>query len=312
MVIMKSSPFSIHNLNPSLVEEVEHAYAKNVEAGRVLDDKFTGDVAVDGLATLLIQQAQHDRDNQQGDSALNKIANPETRKAFQEMFLAEESLFGRIGVEVPTPDKLEEALFNFEDLAEIYERMESDGRDPHVVLTPHGRTEEFWKEIYSNLANDPSTPLEGNGLVVDNIVQAQWPNVSALPTGKYYNHLPTFMTGPPEDQQSLANHGWTLRIIPGTPPTGQQGVPFPFTRVDHMTASEYLTLQATLFESAKNRAWNEGQFGMGTWLEAGYADDQNEPYALVGASNYRQSHVSLEFQQIAASYAQHNIRRAQW
>lgn len=50
---MNNPPFSIHNLNPSLVDSVEKAFQRNVEAGRVVGDEFSGGLAKEGLIKLV-------------------------------------------------------------------------------------------------------------------------------------------------------------------------------------------------------------------------------------------------------------------
>ena len=270
---MKNSPFSIHNLNPGLVEEVEYAYAKNVEAGRVVDDTFAGDVAVDSLADILKHSVKNEAERSIIEG-FDAIANPDTREAFGNTFNLEETLFERVGLTVPHAEVFTEAGVDFVELAAKYEKMLNDGLEPAVVIAPYHGSLDTWKNLYNALAKDSSSTItqrhSNNGIMVDGGVESQWTRLDSLPINAY----PTAVTnGYSHDIP------WTIRVIPCSEAPSKFNINYRADNALHPSIAEYLTLQATRAQSGKKLIDTRSY----TWLK-GIIPVAGANFALYGNS----------------------------
>ena len=150
------SPFSVHNLNPNLVGQVEDAYQRNIEAGRVVDDEFTGVVAKESLSDVMarIKKNLTSHEHAEGGALAEQITNHETLAAFESAFQDTTKLFDRISVSAPRPEDLESGGVEFYKLAELYEDMEQQGLEPQIVIAPHQDNQSMWTDLYGELVND--------------------------------------------------------------------------------------------------------------------------------------------------------------
>ena len=314
---MKNSPFSIHNLNPGLVEEVEYAYAKNVEAGRVVDDTFAGDVAVESLASKISKEASRSSMNQLEYSALEAIDNPETLKAFEDMFRIEKALFDRIDIDLPTPDELE-TTFDFARLAGIYERMKEKGLEPRIVLAPIANDYDFfWRNLYNQLGNDNSNSLSYEGLIINNEIKSLWSELADIPSNQIdaYNNknFPYYLKRSPSGDSTV----WTLRLFPGTNRAPNiPHVSVPFSEQNHPTIEEYLTMQATILQDAGTPvdSIDTNDVHGSTWLSGHFPDSIRTTAAPYGYWDEISHSIKIDYWKVEedAKGKQTDVREAQW
>ena len=288
---MKNSPFSIHNLNPGLVEEVESAYAKNVEAGRVVDDKFTSDVAVGSLAEKVKQTTHKEHDAGEFYAKLKySIENIDTLKSFVEAFSRETALFNRVNVDLPDIEQFTENAVDFENLARKYEDMEAENLEPMVVITPYELELDTWRKLYDELSKDTLTQAENAGLEIADAAANQWDRLGML---TFIEHLP--VTCLPGQTNNAGTPRWTIRIIPGTDAPQATGIMHKDLMKSRITTlPEYLTMQATRIGSGdqpidrESYTWINGSLNNGNAVMTKWQDH----YASVAVYVMQETHVS--------------------
>lgn len=252
---MHTSPFSIHNLNPRLVEDVEKAFQQNVEAGRVVDDKFADDVAKESLAGLLDTGLQTARENGQlpDNNGLEAISNPDIRKSLETAIIQTALLFGKhLNINPPNAEMITENDINLGMLSKRYETMQNDGLEPQWILAP-SLPASHWRHLFASLAQNQL--LRGHGkpspsrpdLDIHRDIEANF---------DYLDQLPSSVIRIPR-----AEYTWTLRLIPGTrrPPSLNAS----YDSFDRPALREYLTLQALQLQANMLVLDSNGEW---TWI----------------------------------------------
>jgi len=267
---MKNSPFSIHNLNPGLVTEVERAYEQNVEAGRVIDDKFSGTVAKDGLAGLLETELQSSRDrgNFVGAAGLETIKNIDSRQSLESAILDIHALFNEIGLNVPTANEITECGVDLAVLAERYESMKKNGLQPHWVLAPHLDYKD-WHSLYASIAMNGSMPRstqhssrKSYGLDIDREILNLFDSLDTVP-----------VPAPRVKSIEGAECDWTLRLIPGTKEPTSKNIHYDDpSYLDKPSLSEYLTMQARTLQYGQSSFDNSDNW---TWIGTSFTKNGN-------------------------------------
>ena len=280
---MASNPFlSPENLNPRIVKDVTAAYLHNTEHGNTADTTFAGKVSTDSLARN-VRNATISAESSGSihRSSFDQLSDPDTRQAFEAGFTTAKQLFGRINLAVPTIDTCIDSGIDLTVLGTAYEHMVDSQLEPEIVLSPRMNLES-WNELYKALSDDPSFinrgALEGNGLVLGNLVASYWSNLDILPAS-----VPSIVQLSNENI-NVAEHTWSLRLISGTPRGHSHNVG-PNKSIQHPIVSEYLTLQASRMQAQKEPVdndngfcWLRGRLAVGLELMApiGFLNANNE------------------------------------
>lgn len=248
----KHSPFAIHNLNPGLITEVNDAYQRNVEAGRVVSDEFTDGVAVESLADLLHYNAAVES-HQLDSLSMENIESFEIYNCFEKAFADAEKLFARNKLEVPEPDEFARAGVNFRELAKKYQDMMDANQQPQIVIAPAHGVLNLWMDLYFDLAHDATLANNmlnknnySSALVVDNTIANNWSLIDTTPLSRQSN--PIVAVDRPSDNL-LMDVPWTIRLISANL---DPDVDLSYTDTQNKpTVAEYLTLQATLIQNGQ-------------------------------------------------------------
>ena len=283
-------------INPRIAADVQAAFEKNREAGRVVDSGFAGDVASAGLADIV--RADTAEAKEAGilvDSGLERVTNPEIKRNFEDVFANTEKLFSRINLEIIKPEEFTIAGVDFVRLEKEFERMTSEGLEPQLVVAPalplikdiSPNADKDWYNLYDRLTSDSAiidNPLkkqnDGNGLWVSEDVCASARDLLLqevkLATDKpniHHTYLKSTDVAVP----------WTVALLSTTDkPQGLRTSHPDYEAADDpggsklATISQYLTLQATRIQSGQSpldkdtSAWLQGTFNDGAQAPYGY------------------------------------------
>ena len=278
------SPFSIHNLNPGLVNEVEDAYQRNVEAGRVVSDEFTGDVAKKSLKDLL--QRETEEIEKSSIESFATIEDKDTKEDFEIAFQDTELLFSRATLETPSPAEFKEAGVDFADLARKYIEMVRSNLDPQIVIAPVHGDYEVWEGLFKGLADDssiPANPLrqgKDRGLYIAEDIKKAWWHLDTAPK----DDTPVVYI---EDGQWPDGVQWTIRLIP----EGADSVRSKHWKSKHPTIAEYLTLQANIIKKGQYPV----DYQTPTWLDGVYNGSSGSGIQRYAIGMYGSNEVKIDY-----------------
>lgn len=306
----KHSPFTIYNLNPGLVTEVNRAYQRNVEAGRVVSDEFTDGVAVESLADVLHQKGAVEANGRSEMSGIlfQEIENQETLAQFESAFRDTARLFDRIGEGIPRPEDFESIGVDFGELAKKYELMQQYGREPQIVIAPHRESFAVWVDLYDALMKDDglkwSYARDDNELSIyigDGVLKA-WKDLNmAYDANPYLPTLRTEAAGTMKDEWV----GWSVRLIPTAKKPDGLTDGYDADGGVHPTVTEYLTLQALRIQSNQKPIGGDEIL----WLQA---DPQTPSIAPTGYYQYGQRKICIGMNHKDNNMSEHWTRRPRW
>lgn len=303
-----ASPFSVHNLNPDLVRQVDEAYWRNAAEGRVVDDQYADGVAVKGLADVL-HHGGTETEKKMNLTLSWEIKNQETLADFENAFHDTAVLFERVGERVPQPEDFESIGVDFSELAKKYEDMKDKWLDPQVVIAPHMDSFFVWLNLYDDLIVDEhlkwgTARREGEtSLALPAAILNGW--------GELYDayrsipQLPKFR-GEAENSTTVPNNliDWSVRLIPAVRDMNHADRDYSAGGGVYPTVPEYLTLQALRIQDDKLPI--DGAETV--WLD-GFA---NSNIAPIGYFQYGQRKICLDTVGKSYSSDARTIRQPQW
>ena len=223
---------------PMLAEKVTAAYTENLRKSLIPDPDFVGDVATDSLANRIKSNTEI-AVTSGGIFGTELGNNPEIHEAFESAFTTTEELFERLNLIVPAAERFKKNGTDFIALSKAYERMQDEGLEPMIVITPD-LTIENWASLYLELRGALNSytgdTVERDALYVHPDITDQWETLVAIPS------IP--ITQVPEVARRFEKvQHWHIRVV--------QGTPLPEININHRadestypTLNEYLTLQA--------------------------------------------------------------------
>lgn len=276
-------PLPLSSRNPDLVARVGRSLERAREAAGLPpeDIQRLGGVGIDAVAAAAVRET----DISHVGSGLESITNPEQRAAVEQAFERSTRLYERIRLTPPSPEDFAGAGIDFTGLAANYEREQAAGREPEIILAPHGLSPELWQQLFQGLQDDPTVNTAGDikdgGLYISDEIRAAWKDLNTPPGG-----VTTVERHQPEREPlSLDTLGrlWTIRVITGTDkPTdtsidhdGRRNADQPKLDIPHPTITEYLTLQGQSLQDrrtpvdAETYTWLQGTFEGGSWAPYG-------------------------------------------
>lgn len=206
---------------------------------------------------------------------------------FVDAHRAAEVLFARVGLAVPPPQAFVDTGVDWSALAAAYRSLAAQGADPHLLVTPvlplaalsAESTGRSWRDLYALLAADRSitkNPLrarpDGHGLQLGAAVNADdaireliAQEVTVVQAAEHHSV---------EDELGTL---WTVAVAALADTASRGNIPYSDSADDHLSPSEYLTLQAHRIVEGKTPvdlySW--------TWLR-GVLDLDAGPHALAG------------------------------
>ena len=297
-----TNPFrSPGNFSPRIAAEVAAAYQQNLERSRS-DAVLAGCISADGLSVVIksaINEAK--AAGSEGFSDFSAMKSPETQQAFEVSFSAAEEFFKLANITIPTPEDCVEAGINFGLLGAIYERMESGGLKPALVLAPNLDVS-GWYEVYKRLVDLKSVTacgwFDGVGLKISPFVAEHWAELTEPTAG-----VP-IISSPSSMQQ------WSLRLIPGTPEPTMGQVSYSHNQSVHPTIGEYLTLQGTILQAGMEPIDGFQTF---TWL-SGEHSTHNNTSRFAAYANWTDSigHVNVNYTDVTQKSFRIGARLPEW
>ncbi len=267
-------PLPLSERHPSLHTEAIAAFERaQAASGKVT--RSLGEQALPDVATLLAQKAREAKETGvlPGQAGLEQIANPETRAKFERSFDEFATLFDRIGFTMPTPEDFFVADTEiFTHWSGVYERMQENGLEPEVSITPLANTSK-WRALYANLQNDATVNHDGRikngGIFINDDVAKNWDHL----TGQTIQAAGTVIT-------TADGTKWIIQVNPGTAEAPNGGAAY--TDIDmHMSPHAYLAAQARKLQYDQQPldeagwSWLHGTFSAGARAPDGcwYRDD---------------------------------------
>ncbi len=286
------NPFRDHSiLYPILAARVEQA--------RVAQQANTAERALGGagLNGLVRERTAEAKDHGSlGDDGLEQIANRDIKLAFEGGFKGAEQLFERVALQPPTAEQFAEVGVDFAALAQSYERMEHEGLEPAVVVSPslpltsEDSGDTTWRTMYDELTADttiPNNPLkarsDGNGFWLDDGIASDAQRLLQQERERTIHSSDIHYV---ETETGL----WTIALLPstnapqelGTPHTNHEPPGHGDPEIDkHQTISQYLTLQATKIQAGRPPI----DVGTYSWLQGTSEDGVLAPYGIWIASD---------------------------
>ena len=232
------NPFlSTESFNPRIAADVAEALKHNQERGRTFDIASAGDIGVQSLAEIIKSDTIEAKSSGTASLAsFELINNAETRRKFETSFSAAEELFSRIHHTIPTVEQCANAGIDIAALGANFDRMQSEGLEPEIVLSSPNIDPSSWRVLYKSLARDIEarsfSPLRSCALFLPETVTNHWDDITALPSD-----VPVI----PTVEEKLI---WSLRLVPTADKALSKGTDYEFDHAVHPTVSEYLSLQA--------------------------------------------------------------------
>ena len=252
--------------NPGIATRLERAYVRNVEVGRVPGVALASELGAKSLASEIMANAA-DAKNRGGVglAGFDQLLNDDTKRDFEESFAATELLFEPLGLVVPTSEQCVDAGIDLAALGAAYERMQDEGLEPAIVLSPVLGISS-WRQLYQNLAKEQvgTDSLKDDGLQVDETVAACWDKLARQPVD--------------DIKASISPDGtldWSLRLIPATRRPTDVMVDHNHNHAKHPTVCEYLSLQAVRIQALEQPI--DGIYS--TWLNGTVNDNGTAPLA---------------------------------
>lgn len=255
--------------NPEITREVGRAYESNFNTIHATDGSAI-DISIHSLGdTIKKDTAGSAGKYNSWLGGFEAFSNPELTQAFEDTFTETEEFFGRIGIDIPTPEQCDAAGINLRALGTAFERMQAEGLEPAIVLAPD-LTMASWESLYKSLAHDPAVNndgrIKGDGLITSCGVGSEWDEDL---TSKTPSDVPTVTL-----MGANGSISWSLRIMTSLPFGNKRQVPHEDTEGIYPTVCEHLTLQAIRIQTHEEPI-NNGFIGA-DWLSGEVANRFNE------------------------------------
>lgn len=254
-------------------KEIADIFMDNVDKGIVSYEEFS--VYVDKIAS----KDSLKKNVEKGYHQYPDIYDVKVKEALANVFEHTEKFFARTNYDVPTYEQFQENDVDFAHLAAEYLKMERENLQPMFVIAPYNLWADDWRELYGELANSPA----GNG-VLDRS-QHYHNFLSAIDSEWKWQHIAQYKPIPAKyipdveitDMEKGVTVDWTIRIVSAAEDAGERDNSYD-DNYDHMTISEYLTMQAVRIEQGLPPV-DKNTF---TWLHGKH--DESAPYATFGQS----------------------------
>lgn len=244
-----------------------------------------GEIGLSGL----IGETVRDHDT----SGLDCIENPETRKAFEQSFRTTDAVYKPLGLEQPTLMEWMDKGVNFLGIAAKYERMQSAGFEPEILITAHlgidDTTALFKEKTFDNSV--PKNPLREFEAVAWGML-----DIGLRPEDWEAMDIPH--AGQPVVASTGHTTTWTFGLI-----TGSRMPQLPGDQVHAVcpTVSQYLRLQLGRIQEGRipvdgvNATSGDNQY-YSTWLDTTGFDCDTD-WGVYGSWNERNGivHVNHEY-----------------
>ncbi len=259
-------PFSLSQRDPILHAEATSAFERATSQRNPED--ITRSLGGSALPDILAAKAKEAKETGAlpGRTGLEKITNPEVREVFERSLETTKAIYTKgpnfRGFDVPGYGEFTDV--NFAYLGEQFQRMEIEGLEPQVLITPQ-LSKQDTISLFSDRTKDDNVLRQGGLWVNDNITDTIWDELNVPGANQ-----PTLTT--PDGTV------WTVTLISGTqkpqnPKTSHDDLAA--RNIPLLTISQYTRVQLGNIQEgrppvdSKTQTWLSGTFNAGATAPCG-------------------------------------------